>query len=167
MPFSNNMVAAPPQFYDLILNLRTARTTAVGKVEKSPTAQLDLFVALRLCTKHYRFGYSHISDYGSMDAVWICKVVLSRDGSIIFAAVLDSLGKIIVGHSNSGELNNEKEIKASRFYGTHILPVITRINNKNRSQLFDIRLTKRTHLSVTVIGQENEKWLGISYCKYE
>lgn len=55
MLFSNNMVAVPPQFDDLILDLRIARTSAEGKVEKTPTAQLDLFDSLRLCTKHYRF----------------------------------------------------------------------------------------------------------------
>jgi len=53
--FSNNMVAVPPQFEDLILDLRTARTSAEGKVEKTAAAQLDLFDCLRLCTKHYRF----------------------------------------------------------------------------------------------------------------
>jgi hypothetical protein len=53
--FSNEMVAVPLQFDDLILDLRTARTSAEGKVEKTATAQLDLFDCLRLCTKHYRF----------------------------------------------------------------------------------------------------------------
>jgi hypothetical protein len=53
--FSNEMVAVPPQFDDLILDLRTARTSADGKVEKTATAQLDLFDCLRLCSKHYRF----------------------------------------------------------------------------------------------------------------
>lgn len=53
--FSNNMVVIPPQFDDLILDLRTARTSAEGKVEKTAVAQLDLFDCLRLCTKHYRF----------------------------------------------------------------------------------------------------------------
>ena len=55
MLFSNNMVAVPPQFDDLILDLRAARTSAEGKVEKTAAAQLDLFDCLRLCTKHYRF----------------------------------------------------------------------------------------------------------------
>jgi hypothetical protein len=55
MLFSNNMVAVPPQFDDLILDLRIARTSAEGKVEKTAVAQLDLFDCLRLCTKHYRF----------------------------------------------------------------------------------------------------------------
>ncbi len=55
MLFSNNMVAVPPQFDDLILDLRTSRTSAEGKIEKTAGAQLDLFDALRLCTKYYRF----------------------------------------------------------------------------------------------------------------
>jgi len=55
MLFSNNMVAVPPQFDDLILDLRIARTSAEGKVEKTASAQLDLFDSLRLCTKHYHF----------------------------------------------------------------------------------------------------------------
>jgi hypothetical protein len=53
--FSNQMVAVPPQFEDLILDLRIARTSAEGKVEKTASAQLDLFDCMRLCTKHYRF----------------------------------------------------------------------------------------------------------------
>jgi hypothetical protein len=53
--FSNQMVAVPPQFEDLILDLRTARTSAEGKLEKTAAAQLDLLDALRLCTKDYRF----------------------------------------------------------------------------------------------------------------
>jgi hypothetical protein len=58
MLFSNNMVAVPPQFNDLILDLRTARTSAEGeKGEKTAAAQLDLFDCLRLCTKHYRFEW--------------------------------------------------------------------------------------------------------------
>jgi hypothetical protein len=55
MLFSNNMIAVPPQFDELILDLRTARTSAEGKVGKTAAAQLDLFDCLRLSTKHYRF----------------------------------------------------------------------------------------------------------------
>jgi hypothetical protein len=53
--FSNQMVAIPPQFHDLILDLRVARTSAEGKLEKTSVAQLDLLDSLRLCSKHYRF----------------------------------------------------------------------------------------------------------------
>jgi hypothetical protein len=53
--FSNQMVAIPPQFEDLILDLRIARTSAEGKIEKTAAAHLDLFGCLRLSTKHYRF----------------------------------------------------------------------------------------------------------------
>ncbi|HET7149239.1 MAG TPA: hypothetical protein VFI73_12150, partial [Candidatus Nitrosopolaris sp.] len=45
--FSNQMVAVPPQFEDLILDLRIARTSTEGKVEKTAAAQLDLFDCLR------------------------------------------------------------------------------------------------------------------------
>jgi hypothetical protein len=38
-----------------LFDLRTARTSAEGKVEKTAAAQYDLLDSLRLCTKHYRF----------------------------------------------------------------------------------------------------------------
>jgi hypothetical protein len=53
--FSNNVVAIPPQFDDLILGLRIAMTSAKGRVKKTAAGQLDLLDALRLCPKHYRF----------------------------------------------------------------------------------------------------------------
>jgi hypothetical protein len=64
--------------------------------------------------------------------------------SITFAAILDSCGKIIVGHNNL-ELNNERDNYSFTFYYTHLLFLL---------------------FTAIVIGEENEKWLGVSYCKY-
>jgi len=50
---SNGYLAVHPQFTELVHDLRVARTNELGKVVKEGSNQLDLFDALRLCSKHY------------------------------------------------------------------------------------------------------------------
>ena len=45
---------------------------------------------------------------------------------------------------------------------SHTPKVITMMNNKNRPQVFDVRLTNRTHPRAIAFGKEIEKWVGIS-----
>lgn len=56
----------------------------------------------------------------------ICKEALSFNKCIIFAAILDSYGKIIVGNwSNNARRTRDNEHKGFIFYQDHLLPAIT------------------------------------------
>jgi hypothetical protein len=69
------MAAIPHQFHGLILDLRTARTSAEREVEKTATPERDLLDALRLCTKH------HGEEAGSFWAVQLLRKLTDQESN--------------------------------------------------------------------------------------
>ena len=60
----------------------------------------------------------------------ICKEALSFNKCVIFAAIMDSSGKVIVGErSTNTKRNNEKGCNGFIFYQDHLLPVLTSMTN--------------------------------------
>lgn len=93
----------------------------------------------------------------------LCKDVVKRDRSIIFAAVLDSTGKIIVGHTDNSsryetsdccKSSNDNKMYSFTFYYGSLLPVITRIKHKNHC--IEVRVGSN-RLAALGLGNENEK----------
>lgn len=96
----------------------------------------------------------------------ICGATLSIDKSIIFVAILDSRGKIVVGHSRRGRsLNNEKGPQGYIFYRDSLLPVISTMKAENRSHVMKLLVTNRTELGVIPVGDKNKNWYAVTYSK--
>jgi hypothetical protein len=60
----------------------------------------------------------------------ICKEALSFNKCVIFAAIMDSSGKMIVGErSTNTKRSDEKRYNGLIFYQDHLLPVLTSMTN--------------------------------------
>ncbi len=96
----------------------------------------------------------------------LCKAALSVDKNISFVAILDSSGRMIVGHVKNSTFNIE-EWRSFIFYRDFLRPVIARINtpgdeiNNIGFQSFNIAGSSDTiyvaQLSEIDYGHENKK----------
>jgi hypothetical protein len=90
----------------------------------------------------------------------VCKEALSYNKCVLFAAIIDSYGKIVVGDwNNKSRRSDEIECKGFRFYQDHLLPTITSMTSygsdsgmnkvcpKIQSQMFKVGLKNRVSVA--------------------